>query len=88
MQRALLICIPQLTRIAHFWALLAASIAVTIAVSAVLYHFIEAPAMRLGRLFARKLASPSEFSPVEAIAQAQAAPAPQPRPAGLIIAQQ
>ena len=88
MQRALLICIPQLTRIAHFWALLAASIAVTIAVSAVLYHFIEAPAMRLGRLFARKLASPSEFSPVEAIAQAQAAPAPQPRPAGLIITQQ
>jgi peptidoglycan/LPS O-acetylase OafA/YrhL len=56
-QRALLILAPQLSQFAHFWLLLALTFAITIPVSALLYHFVEAPGIRLGRFFALKLAS-------------------------------
>src|SRR5207237_3077388 len=42
-QAALLKWAPSLSHIVHFWALLASTMAATVAVSTVLYRYIEAP---------------------------------------------
>jgi peptidoglycan/LPS O-acetylase OafA/YrhL len=56
MQYALLIWVPDLSRMVHFGVLLAGTTVVTIAVSAVLYRYLEVPGIHAGRTLARKLA--------------------------------
>jgi peptidoglycan/LPS O-acetylase OafA/YrhL len=55
-QYALLNLAPQLSRSAHFWALLLITFPVTIGASALLYRFLEAPGIQFGRSIARRLA--------------------------------
>jgi peptidoglycan/LPS O-acetylase OafA/YrhL len=51
-QAALALWLPHLGKVAHFGALLTATLAGTIAVSALLYRFVEAPGMKLGAALA------------------------------------
>ena len=61
MQYALLTLAPNLNQMAHFWVLLAGTTVGTIAVSRVLYHYIEAPGIHAGRALARRLVRPRQF---------------------------
>ena len=54
-QHVLLRSLPGLPQPVHFWALLAATVAGTILVSAWLYRLVEAPGIRLGRDLAARL---------------------------------
>jgi peptidoglycan/LPS O-acetylase OafA/YrhL len=56
-QYALLTWGPHLSQIVHFGVLLAGTAAVTIAVSAVLYRYLEVPGMQVGRALARSYAA-------------------------------
>ena len=56
-QYALLTWVPHLSHIVHFGVLLAGTTAVTIAVSAVLYHYLEVPGMEAGRALLRRYAA-------------------------------
>ena len=56
-QYALLTWGPHLSQIVHFGVLLAGTTAVTIAVSAVLYRYLEVPGMQAGRALARRYAA-------------------------------
>ena len=56
-QYALLMWAPHLSKIVHFGVLLAGTTAVTIAVSAVLYRYLEVPGMEAGRALARRYAA-------------------------------
>lgn len=55
-QYALLTWAADLSQKVHFWVLLAAVTVVTIAVSTVLYRYLEAPGIHAGRALARRLA--------------------------------
>ena len=50
-QSALIRFLPSLGQQAHFWVLLGATVPITIGVSALLYRFIERPAIEWGRRF-------------------------------------
>ena len=56
-QYALLTWAPDLSQMAHLGVLLVCTTAVTIAVSAVLYRYLEVPGMHAGRALARRLAA-------------------------------
>jgi len=62
-QYALLTWAPHLSRIVHFWVLLACTTAATIAVSTVLYRCLEAPGIQAGRYLARRLAARRAVGP-------------------------
>jgi hypothetical protein len=49
--------VPDLSRMAYLGVLLAGTTAVTIAVSSVLYRYIEVPGIQIGRALARRLAA-------------------------------
>jgi len=55
LQCGLLNIAPHLSRTAYFWVLLTATIAAAIIISALLYRFVEAPGMQLGRRLAMRL---------------------------------
>jgi len=74
LQRALLVGLPQLDRAAHFWVLLAATFAATIALSTLLYRFIEAPGIRAGRILSRDLGIPSRQDSSERAAPPRRSP--------------
>lgn len=57
-QYGLLTWIPDLSRIVHFEVLLVCTTVVTIAVSAVLYRYLEVPGIHAGRALAERLAHP------------------------------
>ena len=56
-QYALLTWGPHLSQIVHFGVLLAGTTAVTVAVSAVLYRYLEVPGIHAGRALARRYAA-------------------------------
>lgn len=57
-QHALLVGAPQLTRPMHFGGLLCLTLLATVAVSSLLYRFVEAPGIKVGRSFALALSRP------------------------------
>ena len=66
-QYALLTWAPDLSQMAHFGVLLVCTTAVTIAVSTVLYRYLEVPGIHAGRALARRLAARREVGPQDAI---------------------
>jgi peptidoglycan/LPS O-acetylase OafA/YrhL len=62
-QAGMVLWLPHLGRAAHFWALLGATVVVTVAVSAVLYHTVELPGIRLGRTLAARFKPEQELVP-------------------------
>jgi peptidoglycan/LPS O-acetylase OafA/YrhL len=56
-QYALLTWVPDLSQIVHFGVLLAGTTAVTVAVSAGLYRYLEAPGIHAGRALVRRFAA-------------------------------
>jgi len=65
-QYALLTWAPDLSQMAHLEVLLVCTTTVAIAVSAVLYRYIEFPGMRAGRALARRFAARWEAGPQDA----------------------
>jgi peptidoglycan/LPS O-acetylase OafA/YrhL len=59
-QYALLTWVPDLSQMVHFGVLLAGTTAVTIALSAVLYRYLEVPGIQAGRVLARRVAARRE----------------------------
>ena len=66
-QYALLTWVPDLSRTVHFGVLLVCTTAVTIAVSTVLYRYLEVPGIHAGRFLARRLAAQWEAGTQDAI---------------------
>jgi len=66
-QYALRLWVPDLSQMAHLGVLLAGTIAVTIALSSVLYRYLEVPGIHAGRALARRLAARRETGTQDAI---------------------
>ena len=72
-QAALLKWAPSLSHIVHFWALLVCTMATAVAVSTVLYRYIEAPGIRAGRALVRRFAARRSIDEQQATASPEAA---------------
>jgi peptidoglycan/LPS O-acetylase OafA/YrhL len=66
-QYALLTWVPDLSQMTHLGVLLAGTTAVTIALSSVLYRYLEVPGIHAGRALARRLAARWETGTQDAI---------------------
>jgi peptidoglycan/LPS O-acetylase OafA/YrhL len=66
-QYALLIWVPDLSLTVHFEVLLVGTTAVSIALSSVLYRYLEVPGIHAGRALARRLAARRETGTQDAI---------------------
>jgi len=68
-QYALLIWVPDLSRMAHLGVLLGGTTAATIAVSRVLYRYLEAPGIHAGHAMARRLVGQRQFGTQEGMSR-------------------
>lgn len=65
-QYALLTWLPELSRMVHFVVLLAGTTAVSIAVSMVLYRYLEVPGIHVGRVLVQRLGARRDVPPQDA----------------------